>query len=266
MLLDTDKIFVGESKSILAFETEGNDAWPEWDRFISIDGKKAFEIGNICGTCEFYFKRLEGANRGIDPKPVVDVLNSGLTSLSDKLVHQLGMLLPNGPYRVLLSEIVPSLVSPGDSDDYFVDEQIENWGLDAFYNLPHFPHTEYYRIDKKHIDPTTSFFEFLIPTFPQNWLNGETVETYKKAIAANRKPTAISLSVLDIKEPASVEGELGVQSHWCLAHYLVDGHHKVFAAAQNSAPLTLLSFVALEHGVSNTTDIDLLTRSILPRN
>lgn len=262
MLLDNASTTVKNANSILSFETEGDGAWPSWNRYIAIDGKKAFEIGNVCGTCAFYFKRLEGANRSIEPKAVISVLNAGLIGLESGFISDISTLFPDGNYRVLLTEIAPKLVKPGDSDDYFIDEQVEIWGIDGFYNLPHFPQTEYYRIDKRAFGKDACFFEFLIPTFPHNWLDGNTVQTYMKTIRDGCKPTAVSLSVLDIKEPAIFEEDARATAHWCLAHYLIDGHHKVYAAAQSQSPLTLLSFVATDHGISDVDDVESLVRTV----
>jgi hypothetical protein len=49
------KLSVRQSKSPLGFSTEGGGAWKEWDRFITFEGKKAYHIGNVCGTCPFFF-------------------------------------------------------------------------------------------------------------------------------------------------------------------------------------------------------------------
>lgn len=260
MLLDNSATTINNSTSILSFETEGSAAWPIWDRYISIDGKKAFEIGNICETCEFYFKRLEGANRSIEPEALTSALNAGLSGLDDGLISDVSTLLPSGGYRVLLSEVTPKLVTPGDPDDYFVDEQVQSWGLDGFYNLPHFPQTEYYRTNKTLFGEAACFFEFLIPMFPHNWLKEETIQTYSKIFEDGGRPTAVSLTVLDIKTSAERED---LTTHWCLAHYLIDGHHKAYAAAQSQTPMTLLSFLAIDHGICDVKGIDYLVQNLL---
>ena len=42
--------------------------------------------------------------------------------------------------------------------------------------------------------------------------------------------------------------------HWCLAHYLLDGHHKIAAAARRQQPVTLVAFVAVEQGISTEAE------------
>ena len=42
-------------------------------------------------------------------------------------------------------------------------------------------------------------------------------------------PAALAVSILDVKE--AVDSETEVKTHRCFAHFLLDGHHKVFAAS-----------------------------------
>ena len=67
-----------------------------------------------------------------------------------------------------------------------------------------------------------------------------------------------------MKQPANWEGDPAVTSHWCLAHYLIDGHHKVFAASETGMPCTLLSFLAVDQGVSSPEEVAVL-RDIMER-
>jgi len=52
----------------IGFATQGGGHWAEWDRYITLDGKRTFHIGNVCGTCAFIFERLEGANNKVSTK------------------------------------------------------------------------------------------------------------------------------------------------------------------------------------------------------
>lgn len=42
--------------------------------------------------------------------------------------------------------------------------------------------------------------------------------------------------------------------HWCLTHFLLDGHHKLEAAATAGRPVRLLSLLALGEGMSGAED------------
>ena len=67
MLLQVTEATSTKIGSRVDFQTEGGGAWAVWDRFITLDGKRAHFIGNVCGTCPFIFERKEGANDTIFP-------------------------------------------------------------------------------------------------------------------------------------------------------------------------------------------------------
>jgi hypothetical protein len=250
---------VTESRSPLGFSTTGSAAWPEWDRYLTVDGRPAYHLGNICGTCSFLFERLPGASSGIDVGELTDGLAQGLDSLRPEATDVLAALMPAGDYRILLLRLRPHLVLPGGAEDYFSNEQVENEvGADPFWGLPHHPKVPYYRIEGRSGMPLPSTraepgrgFEFLVPMFPETFLDRDRSEFYDAAFAEGRMPTAVALSVLDVKGPAT-----GGIDHWCLAHYVVDGHHKVAAAARAGAPLGLLAFVATRKGTSSYEQVE----------
>jgi len=256
ILLDRTEVVAADSVSPVSFQTEGGDGWAAWDRYIAIDGKRAFHIGNVCGTCSFFFERMEGAKRSINAEEVVEQLNGGLSVLDLSLVEKIKTIMPNGKYQVLLMRIVPKLVYPKGPEDYFEKEGVDLWGIDPFWGLPHHTKTEYYRLSTRLLRDRCALYEFLIPTFPQTWLDKERVTSYISNLQSGSAPTAIALSVLDVKQPAVRHGEPVITSHWCLAHYLIDGHHKVFAASIAGLPLTLLAFLAVEQGISSSEEIE----------
>jgi hypothetical protein len=250
-IYDSRKITIADSQSPLSFAMEGGGSWKEWDRYLLLDGKKAYHMGNICGTCTFFFERLGGANASVNPSQVVADLTAGIASVSDSAVDQIQKIIPAGTYFVTLNEIPLSFTTPGSPSDYFVKEQVELWGIDPFFGLPHYPKTEYYRVDTKVFSGTSCLFEFVIPMFPQRWLDRQRLEEMTRLLGDGKKPTAISLSILDVKQPADWTGNPAVTEHWCLAHYLIDGHHKAYASSQCNCPIKLLSFLSLGQGVSS---------------
>ena len=245
------KITVQDSKSPLGFANKGGGSWKVWDRFITIEGKDAYHIGNICGTCSFFFQRLNGANRSLNPRNFQDQLSSGLTELTDAQASVLSELLPDGDYETSLLFRIPRLVAPGEPDDYFCREQPALWGIDGFWGLPHDPRTKYYRGADRPLDDGAHLYEFLIPMFPDGWLDAKRVSEFEAHMHEGRCPTALAISVLDIKQPANWDGDPAVTSHWCLAHYIIDGHHKLFAASHVKRPVGLLSILALDRGISS---------------
>ena len=101
--------------------------------------------------------------------------------------------------------------------------------------------------------------------FPHNWLDQKTLAEYEVSYSRNVMPTAVSISVLDVKEPVQWDGPKDIRSHWCLAHYLIDGHHKVYAAVEEKKPLTLISFLSVSEGVSSAEEIDELVAVLSDR-
>lgn len=252
---------IKDSKSIISFETTGGGGWKEWDRYITIEGKKAFHIGNICGTCSFFFERLEGANgsvQKISPRDISKTFQQGISNLNNDFLSSVSKILPNGEYEVSIMEVNPEFIELGTNQDYFSNEQIKVWGIDGFWGLPHYPKVKYFRGLTKEINDSIKLFEFIVPTFPVNWLEEETVEKYKGIISGGNKPTALCLSVLDIKEPADYEDNLKHTEHWCLTHYIIDGHHKVYAASLLNEPITLMTFLAKKECIAENEKLSAL--------
>lgn len=264
-LLDKRTTKIVSSYSPLTFETRGGGSWEVWDRFIAVNGQNIYHIGNVCGTCSFFFEQLIDYSESINPKEAIDKLNIGLTSIHDNMIDSLREIIPNGIYEVALLTISPRLVVAGLTDDYFSKEQIDLWGIDSYDGVPHSPKVNYYRGMDKEIGEDRKIFEFFVPLTSTDNLDQTRVDFYKEEILKGNKPTAISLSILDIKEPAvwpddDIKPEF--TSHWCMAHYIVDGHHKIKAASDLNSEITLLSFIATEKGISSTDDINELLKHI----
>lgn len=258
MSIKFQQINIERSKSIISFDTKGNGSWKVWDRFLLIENKPAYHLGNVCGTCAFFFERLEGANKSFSIDEIRNDLQKGITNLEAETIGKFKLILPKGEYFSAILEINPYKISLGNETDYFANEQVETWGIDGFWNLPHYPKIEYYRSLTEKISQTERLFEFVIPMFPENWLKEKTVDFYKGQIEKNQIPTAVSISVLDIKEPADSEESEGFYTHWCLSHYLIDGHHKVFASNLLNQPITLLSFLAVNESIADKEQIERL--------
>jgi len=242
-------------ESRIAFATEGGGSWPAWDRFITLDGKKAYRIGNICGTCAFFFERLGGANDKVSPPELSQRLRTGISELEDDLLRTVTAALPAGDYNALLLKCVPKRVLPSEPGDYFREEQVALWGVDSFYGLPHYTKTEYYRTPQINMTNGRGLFEFIVPMFPKRWLHTDAVNSYRTALSDGAIPTSLALSILDIKQPADWEGDPTINAHWCLSHYLLDGHHKTLAASELGVPVTILSFLAIDKGVSRREEV-----------
>jgi len=246
----------GTADSRIGFATEGGGAWKVWDRFLTVDGKKVYHLGNICQTCQFLFERLDGANTSVNIESAVDALAAGVRTIADPVVAELAAGLPKDDYLVCLSEATPQLVVPGQPDDYFVNEQVALWGINQFWNLPHDPRVPYYRAGEMNLGNGKKLFHFVIPMFPENWLDKKVVSEYVQRFEAGDSPTAVSISLLDIKGPATWQGEIDPTEHWVFSHFLVDGHHKVCAAREARRPVRLLNFISCTRGISTPDEIE----------
>lgn len=254
-LLELADVVSTQTDSRIGFQAEGTASWAVWDRYITLDGKRAHYLGNICGTCPFVFERREGANDKFSPAEMSNSLMAGVSSIEEALTSASMKALPAGAYKALLLSCIPRLIVPSKKGDYFFEEQIQLWGVDPFWGVPHYAKNEYYRTETANIANGRAFFEFIVPMFPKRYLHEETIESYKNILKGRSVPTALAVSILDVKQPANWEGDPEITSHWCLAHYLLDGHHKMYAAAEAGKPITLLSFLAVEKGISTADQI-----------
>lgn len=245
--------------SRIGFATQGSESSPVWDRFITLDGKKAHYLGNVCGTCEFIFERHEGATSKVSPESLSQLFRNGISNINDTIKDDVMALLPAGDYKMLLLSFVPRLIIPSKIGDYFFEEQIELWGVDPFWGVPHYARNEYYRTETLKISAHVGLFEFIVPMFPGRYLDSKAIESYKALLnqpSLNQPtPTALAISVLDVKQPAEWDGNPEIQEHWCLAHYLLDGHHKMYAAAQSGKTICVLSCLAIKKGVSGPDEV-----------
>lgn len=252
---------VNNSHYLLSFERKGDDVWPTWQRFISINGVPAYEIGNTCNTCFFYFEKIAGLNQQRQHHEVVESLNSGLAELTESAVAPLSKLIPSGSYHPILIRIFPRFVSPGTEGDYFANERKNLW---MTWDYTFSPETIYYRGTDQVIRAEEKLFEFFIPLYSQSQLDSERVAFYEQQINAGSVPTALALSVLDVKGPAWIDEPVPeITAHWCLAHYIIDGNHKLYAAAKLGKSLTLLSFFALDEGIyESRNDVETLLQTL----
>ncbi len=260
MILDKIPLMVIEnSPSILGFMTtgSGNGVFPFWDRYLTIAGKKSYHMGVACSECSFSFERIDEDSVSINKTinslsaDTVRELDQGFTKLNPPLLEALKPLVPHGHYYVVLSQIVPTLVTPHQPGDYFAEEQVDLIGLGTD-DLPHYTRTKYYRLNTKVIPYgyKQGFFEFLIPLLALGRLDPERVSKYENSLTQGMMPTIVTLGFLDVGElPHNLKREMPpVMSHTCLSHYIIAGRHKAYAAAMLQRPITMISFISLDQG------------------
>ncbi|HEV2817428.1 MAG TPA: hypothetical protein VGW40_09450 [Allosphingosinicella sp.] len=245
---------LGSATPLISFPRTGGGDWKIWSRFLAVGGANVYDIGNICGTCEFWFRRLPAPADPLDLDEIRERVDGGLDAADGAVVESFGRLLERGAYRIALFRLQPVRVAPGSADDYFSCEQPSSWGRRIGDEVTD-PQTPYYRVRRESglTDPwgKDRTFEFLVPLQPEDRLDSRRIDAVEARLASGARPTAVAVGILDNKQYYDSES-----GHWCLAHYLMDGHHKVAAAARCGKPITLLSFIATERGIAAPESLD----------
>ena len=233
-------------------QTKPDGAWAG-RRLLTVDDVPAFELSFWCGTCQFLFERLQGATTTFSPNDT-DRLTTGPGGLDDEVISRFGSLLPEGQYRPLLLQVEPRLIHPSKSGDYFAEEQVATWGLESFWGLPAYPRTPHYRTYETAVDADAHLYEFVVPMVPPSWNVRDRVAAYAAELAGGATPTAVAVSILDVCTPA-VERGADCYTHWALTHFLLDGHHKMQAAAETGRSVRLLSLLAADAGLAEAAQV-----------
>lgn len=225
-------------------------------RRLTLRGQEIFDLALWCGTCPAVFTKL-----GEPPHADLDVvhgrLNVGLQAIDDEVLRAYSRVLPAAEYTVLLLEVRPRLVSPGDRSDYFAREQVATWGINAVDGVED-PGTPYYRTFETSLGSGQHLLEFVVPMVPPTWNSQERVDDYLRS--DDESGTAVAYSLLDVVQPAMDQGEDHDQ-HWVLTHFLLDGHHKMEAAARANRPIRLLSIVDERASLAGAEQLDTLVRA-----
>ena len=226
-------------------------------RRLTLKGKPTFELNLWCGTCPALFKKLSEP-AVVDLGVANERLNVGLTQIDNEVLRAYDKVLPRSTYSVLLLEIQPRLVEPGTSLDYFTHEQVLTWGLDDAATDDD-PGAPYYRTFETKLGADRHLYEFVVPMVPPTWNDADRVNDYVETGAAD-SGTAVAYSLLDVLQPAMDEGE-DYYEHWVLTHFLLDGHHKVEAAARTGRPVRLLSIVDERISIASPEDLNAMVRA-----
>lgn len=229
-------------------------------RLLAVSERPAFELGLWCGTCPFLFERQEGSTETFSLDEFATRLADGVEEVDPDLITGYGTLLAHGDYLPVLLRVTPRLVYPCAADDYFSHEQVDTWGVDGFWGLPENPRTPYYRTFATAVAPDAHLYEFVVPMVPPTWNDRDRVQEYRRHMTAGTVPTAVAVSILDVVAPAVNNDATDYYTHWCLTHFLLDGHHKFEAAAAEGVPVDILSLVPVDDGLSSRDDLERLLR------
>jgi len=221
-------------------------------RTLWIDEAPTFALSYWCGTCPFLFERLEGGGANLSLRDLSKQLAVGLDELDEDVIARFATLLPLGTYLPLLLRVQPQLVRSGEGGDYFADEQMKTWtqGWQA-----HDPQTAYYRTYEAPVEAEAHLFEFVVPMVPPTWNEPGRAGEHRARLARSERPTAVAVATLDVSQPAMSDESDDYFAHWGLTHFLLDGHHKMEAAAEATRPLRLLSLVSLDSSLAKDEQV-----------
>jgi len=265
ILLKHRTVNIENPTPVVTFDFETVGGWKDVDRFISIDGERTMWIGTKCGSCGFWFELIsERDSIAVDYEDLNGQLSGDRPLNESAVVGFMSELLPTGHYACCHVEVKPVYVEPGGTKDYFVHEQLDAWD---YKTEKHDPKIGYYRAGSTvlgvyageyrpfsdEVGQKEVLHDFLVPLYPQAKLNNARVSEYSRELPTGKRRWALALGMLDVKlSDDDVHDETGYMhtpeypSHWCMAHYLVDGHHKVYAAAMSGIPVGLISFISLD--------------------
>lgn len=131
-------------------------------RRLTLQGGAVFELSLWCGTCPAMARKLSEPSIA-DLGLANELLNAGIERIDDRVLAAYGAALTDSTYTVLLLDVLPHLVAPGSTADYFSHEQVSTWGIDPVAGGPEDPGTPYYRTFETPIEPNRHLYELLVP-------------------------------------------------------------------------------------------------------
>lgn len=225
------------SDGALSFSIRNHDH--PWWWYLDLNGTPLYFISNNCETCTTIFKRVQDLQVPIAPQELSERFAEGVQVISDDIIRTVTPLLPKGEYIVGLVKILP-IRGPQYPRDPRTD-----WACESDYF--------WWRLFRKGWKYTP--YEVILPFVPEANLNADRIAWYRARLKTGHKPTALALSMVNDRFP---QGKHHVRA---LAHYLLDGHHKIMAASQINYPITLLSFLRETDLFTGTRSIDAKVRA-----
>jgi hypothetical protein len=225
--------------------------------YLTIGGETAYKVGyDLCDTCAYIFEKVypaqslrEGTGKD-DARKLAESLKNLQRLPDDETLATVGKVFTPGPYSVMLVRLTPRLAIPGDGSDYFAHEAVDTWG-DPYFGVAHSPRTPYYRLGTQALGEVSYGGRRLgavlgVPLYPPTppMMDPEVVGYYREALRAkSSRPTVLALGLVDDRGPATQDAQPDYTRHLVVTLYILDGHHKIAAAAQAALPVQFLIFL-----------------------
>lgn len=240
---------------------------------ILVDGEAVAELGVNCGTCEIFFRALSQSHPLIMPpeqltRRVSDTLNEGKDLLNPDLLTDIAQLFPAGRYQAVSLRLRPQRIEAGSDSDPLrvssfaplVPSHLDISGV----NLGHYyltqgwtPEVLPFQFERMRVHRGLGAVQPI-----QTSLNPDRVKHYEKQFSERRQPAA--LAVLNWSDHVDIHGVDQGRTTTLLHLTLLDGHHKMQAAANQNVSLPILAFWQL-HAGEVTPVIAEWTTNVLPR-
>ena len=231
------------STSRLKFAKRDETKWPWW-RDLDLDGEQLYRIGSSCDTCDVILGRFTNTKLPIAPPELGQQLRQGLSFIPRPVIDTIATILPEGEYIAALLNFQPKLVELDSQDKAESPRYLwENSQQVSMLINPQYKPSLFKRLRARltsyELWPGLhyAFYEQLLPLVDKAYLNQETLDSYIQVISSGGKPTALAISLVDVRYPQARGFD------WRLLHFLLDGHHKMMAASELDQPITLLSFL-----------------------
>lgn len=218
-------------------------------------------------TTEFWLEPLNNkASWNLKSDKIAEALNSGNleTLCNDDLIKHVAQIFPSGKYNVAFRTATPHWFEGDDGRNYFRNQHYKfgnrdkkdcplvNGFYQTFWEKPQFPVT-YPLVSDVETSPTFdvpgALFELIIPLQDRERLNQQRVEFYKKEILSGATPTVLAFGKLDDRKTIPYLDPHHARSYYekydrlCTAvTFIVDGHHKIEAAAQLKRPVRMMCY------------------------
>ena len=225
-------IEISNSNSPISFEEPISKGGSKLFRELCINKQSIFSYGPNCETCEFIINKCNHFSSSITVNELRDILNHHVEELSGNIINQIQTILPNGTFGVIQRNVKPKISSNDDfnfSKDYTYYE-INKINIAQMVNISKLENYTYQELNVN---------EYILPIQENIYFNENVIKQYEQMVLKQNTPCAIAISILEIHG----------RDNWFtinLLHFILDGHHKIRAAANTNSSIKLLSFINCE--------------------